>query len=70
MSVTSIRYKVVVTGEPMQDFTDYMSAIDYAARHVYLPPEKGIAALNALKRGVDFSYSYGFKEAHLTPVKS
>jgi hypothetical protein len=32
--------------------------------------EQGIAALNALKKGVKLSYRYGFKEAHLTPVKS
>lgn len=64
-----MRYQVLVVGEPMQDFVDYMSAIDYAARHVYLAPEKGIAALNALKKGANFSYRYGFKEVHFTVEK-
>lgn len=57
-----MRYKVVVTGEPMQDFINITSAIDYAARHVYLSWEKGQECYKALSEGKSYSYSYGFKE--------
>jgi hypothetical protein len=56
---------VLVTDEPMQSFTSVVSAIDYAARHVYLPVEKGRACCKALNEGRPYAYSYGFKEVEI-----
>jgi hypothetical protein len=60
-------YEVVVTGEPLQTFDNVVAAIDYAARHVYLPVDKGHTCCKALNEGRPYSYSYGFKEVDLTP---
>ena len=59
-------YKVIVVGEPEQTFTNIVAAIDYAARHVYLPLEKGHQCCKSLNEGKDYSYAYGFKEVHLS----
>lgn len=64
-----MRYQVIVTGYPMQDFTVIESAIDYAARHVYLPQDKGKKAKKALEAETPVAYSYGFKDVVIIPVK-
>lgn len=62
-----MRYQVIVTGQPMQDFTSVEAAIDYAARNVYLPWENGQKAIETLKDGKTFSYGYGFKDVEIIP---
>lgn len=64
-----MRYQVLITNEPMQDFTCITSAIDYASRHVYLEWNNGILAIETLENGKPFSYTYGFKEVSITIVK-
>ena len=63
-----MRYQVLVTNEPMQDFTCIVSAIDYASRHVYLEWDNGILAIETLENGKDFTYSYGFKEVLISVI--
>lgn len=64
-----IKYEVIVTGGSvqMQDFDNITSAIDYAARHVYLPWDASLKGIELLKKHKEFSYSYGFNEAHIIP---
>lgn len=64
------RYRVYVDGQPVQDFGDITAAIDYAARHVYLPWEKSKDAIELIQTGQTFRYCYGFMSADIEPYES
>jgi len=73
------RYEVFITGEPMQDFTDIGTAVDYVTKDVYMsliigdPVFNALTWLNALDavkkltNGEIFVYQYGFKQATIIP---
>jgi hypothetical protein len=62
------KYQVIVSGEAMQDFLSLESAIDYAARHVYLPWKASLQGISLLLEGRVFRYGYGFKDVEICPV--
>jgi len=64
------RYQVYVENEPMQDFTNIDSAIDYASSHVYLDPKLGRAVKFELENNKSVKYSYGFKSVELKPIEN
>lgn len=63
-----MRYQVQVLNDSLKEFDSIESALDYAARHVYLPWEQGQLALTRLKSGITYSYSYGFLSADIIPI--
>lgn len=64
----SIRYQVFISGEPMIEFDSIVSAIDYAARHVYQSSDRWEESTKSLKEGNKIYYCYGTKEVEITPV--
>lgn len=69
MESSEYMINVIVVNGPIAVFDTAKEGIDYAKRYVYLSLNNCKIAIDALNRGEIYSYSYGFCEVHITPVK-